>query len=97
MTTLQLAAELAEDFDRIVAHLAAHDVSDIEARLAEIIDALQVLTRHPLIGRPSADGWRELVIGRDARGYVARYRYDAAADIVRVSALRAQKEAGFGR
>jgi len=95
MTTLRLAAELAEDFRRIAEHLAAHEVQDIDARLTEVIDALQVLARHPLIGRPSSGGWRELVIGRDARGYVARYRYDAPGDVVRVTALRAQREAGF--
>ncbi len=95
MTTLRFAAELAEDFARIAAHLAAHEVPDIDERLAEIVDAMQVLARHPLIGRRSADGWRELVIGRGARGYLARYRYDPAGDSVRVVALRAQREAGF--
>jgi hypothetical protein len=37
----------------------------------------------------------ELVTGRDERGYVARYRFDAIADIVHVLALRAQRESGF--
>ena len=95
MTTLLLAAELAEDFERIAAHLFAHDVPDIDARLVEIVEALQVLTRHPLIGRPLDGGWRELVIGRGGRGYLARYLFDAFGDVVRVTALRAQREAGF--
>ncbi|MEO8125202.1 MAG: type II toxin-antitoxin system RelE/ParE family toxin [Burkholderiales bacterium] len=96
MTTLRLGAELAEDFVRVAAHLAVHDVPDIDARLGEIVEALQVLTRHPLIGRPVAGVWRELVIGRASRGYVARYWYDAVDDAVSVTALRAQREAGFG-
>ena len=32
----------------------------------------------------------------DARGYVARYRYNPVADLADVVALRAQREAGFG-
>lgn len=95
MTALRLAAELAEDFARIAAHLAAHDVTDIDSRLREIVDALQVLTRHPLIGRPVAGAWRELVIGRGSRGYLARYWYDPVGDTVSVTAVRAQREAGF--
>lgn len=95
MTKLQFAAGLLEDFERIAAHLAAHEVADVPGRLAELVQGLDLLTQHPFIGRRAQNGWRELVIGRDARGYVARYRYDAAADLVRVVAVRAQREAGF--
>ena len=95
MTALVLAAELALDVERIAAHLAAHEVADIEGRLAEIFDALELLLRHPLIGRPVADELREIVIGEGARGYVARYAYDRLADAVVVLALRAQREVGF--
>jgi plasmid stabilization system protein ParE len=95
LTTLILAPEIAEDLLRIAEHLAAHEVSDIEGRLAEIFGALEILLRHPLIGRPAAAGHRELVIGRGSRGYVARYRYDPLEGEVIVMALRAQREAGF--
>ena len=95
MTRLVLATRLADDLDRIAAHLLEHDASDVEARLVEIIEALQVLTRHPLIGRKVKQGRRELVIGRGARGYLALYAYDALEDVVVVAALRAQREEGF--
>jgi len=95
VTRLVLATRLADDLDRIAAHLLEHDASDVEARLVEIIEALQVLTRHPLIGRKVKLGRRELVIGRSARGYLALYAYDALEDVVVVAALRAQREAGF--
>ena len=95
MTTLALAAELAPDIDRIVQHLTVHEVYDIEGRLGEIFDALNLLVRHPRIGRPVAGGRRELVIGQGARGYVARYRYDRLDDEIVVLALRAQREVGF--
>ena len=95
MTTLGLAPEITEDLLRIAEHLAEHEVRDIESRLQEIFDALEILLRHPLIGRPAAGGHRELVIGRGSRGYVARYRYDPLEDEAIVTALRAQREAGF--
>lgn len=95
MTQLKLAPELALDIARIVAHLHAHQVADVQARIDQIIDALDILLRHPQIGRPAPQGQRELVIGRDARGYVALYRYDEIEDTVAVLALRSQKEAGF--
>ena len=96
MTRLVLASRLADDLDRIEAHLLAHDVADVPARLADIIEALQLLERHPLIGRKVQGGRRELVIGSGARGYVALYAYDALDDVVAVAALRAHREAGFG-
>ena len=40
-------------------------------RMREILEAIQILTHSPLIGRPVKDGKRELVIGRATRGYVA--------------------------
>lgn len=96
MATLRLADELGSDFARIAAHLRTHDAADVRGRLDDIVDALQVLMRHPLIGRGVAGGRRELVIGRDSRGYVALYRYDELDDEVVVLALRGQREAGFG-
>jgi toxin ParE1/3/4 len=95
VTRLQLAPELAADIARIAEHMLAHEVQDIEARLDLISDALDILMQHPRIGRPAPQGRRELVIGRDARGDVARYRYDELDDLVVVVALRSQREAGF--
>lgn len=94
-TRLHIADSFHDDLARIVAHLEAHQVQDIGERVEEILDALLLLKRHPLIGRRAEGGLQELVIGRDARGYVARYRYSPAKDEVDVAALRAQREAGF--
>ena len=95
MTRLVFAARFEDDIARITAHLQVHQVDGISARIAEILYALLLLKRHPLMGRPVDDGLRELVIGQGTRGYVARYRYNPVADDVRVAALRAQREAGF--
>jgi len=92
-----LAAEIQNDFDRIIDHLAEHAVEDAPGRMREIIQAIDVLQHNPLIGRPVSADTRELVIGRRARGYVALYRYIEQIDTVFVLAIRSQREAGYGR
>jgi toxin ParE1/3/4 len=96
LATLVLAARVGGDLHRIRSHLAEHEAADVDARIDELIEALQLLTRHPLIGRKLGANRRELVIGRGARGYVALYAFDPLDDVVVVGALRAQREAGFG-
>ena len=91
-----MAAEIQNDFDRIIDHLAEHTVEDAPGRIREIIQAIDVLQHNPLIGRPVSADTRELVIGRRARGYVALYRYVEQADMVFVLAIRSQREAGYG-
>ncbi len=88
----ELAPEVGDDLDRILEHLFAHQVADAPARIEDIIRAIDVLERNPLIGRLAPADFRELVIGRRARGYVALYRYVAELDMVFVLAVRGQKE-----
>jgi plasmid stabilization system protein ParE len=94
---VELAPEVADDFDRILEHLFEHDASEASTRIEDIVTALDVLERSPFIGRPAGEDLRELVIGRGARGYVALYRYIAEIDTVFVLGLRAQREAGYAR
>lgn len=95
MAVIELAAEISEDFERILAHLAANDSSHPELRIREIILAFDVLELNPQIGRPVPGGMRELVIGRGSRGYIALYRYVEEIDTVFVLAIRSQREAGY--
>ncbi|MBU6280111.1 MAG: type II toxin-antitoxin system RelE/ParE family toxin [Actinomycetales bacterium] len=95
MARIELAPEVAEDFDRILDHLATYQIENPAQRIGEIIAALDVLEQNPLIGRPVAKGKRELVIGRRSRGYIALYRYVPEMDIVFVLAIRNQCEAGY--
>lgn len=95
MTRIELAPEVADDFDRILEHLETYLVENPGQRTGEIIAALDVLEQNPLIGRPVANGKRELVIGRRTRGYLALYRYVPEMDIVFVLAIRSQREAGY--
>ena len=95
MARIELAPELTGDFDRILDHLLAHEVEDAASRVRDVITAIDVLGRNPLIGRPVNADLRELVIGRRAHGYVALYRYVEEVDTVFVLAIRGQKEAGY--
>jgi len=97
MTRIELAPEVLDDFDRFFEHIAQFDAGSAPQRIGEILDAIQILTHSPLIGRPVKDGKRELVIGRAARGYVALYRYLATLDTVFVLAVRAQRALGYRR
>lgn len=97
MARVALAPEVADDIERIFDHLARQDPEAAPLRIAEIIDAISVLERNPLIGRPARRGKRELIVGRRSHGYVALYRYEPEADTVFVLALRSQREAGYRR
>lgn len=95
MARVELAPEVLDDFDCFFDHMAQLEVADAPARIGEILQAIQILTHSPLIGRPVRGGKRELVIGRDRRGYVALYRFVASIDTVFVLAIRNQRESGY--
>jgi plasmid stabilization system protein ParE len=57
--------------------------------------AVAVLMRHPLIGRPVEFDLRELVISRGRTGYVALYSFEEERDAVLILAIRHQREAGY--
>jgi toxin ParE1/3/4 len=97
MARVELAQEVFDDFDRFFDHMARFEVEDAPARIGEIVQAIQILTHSPLIGRPVKGGKRELVIGQDSRGYIALYRFVARIDTVFVLAIRSQRESGYKR
>lgn len=97
MTRIELAPEVFDDFDRFFDHIAQFDPGAAPQRIGKTLEAIQILTHSPLIGRPVKDGKRELIIGLATRGYVALYRYVAAIDTVFVLAVRAQREGGYRR
>ena len=95
MARIELAAQVADDFDRILEHLAQYEVAEAAARIDQIILAINVLESNPLLGRPARNDMRELIIGRQSRGYIALYRYVPEIDTVFVLAIRSQREAGY--
>ena len=61
----------------------------------EIVNAVSVLQRHPLIGRPLTHNLRELVISTGRSGYVALYRFLPGRNRIDILAIRHQRESGF--
>jgi toxin ParE1/3/4 len=97
MSRVELAAEVAEDLDRIINHLLEHGVEGVTSRIQDIVAAIDVLERNPLIGRPVNGDKRELVIGRRSDGYLALYRYVAEVDTVFILAIGGQREGSYVR
>ena len=97
MARVEFASEVFDDFDRFFDHMVRFEVEDAPERIGEIIQAIQILTHSPLIGRPVRNGRRELGIGRDSQGYGVLYRFVARIDTIFVLAIRNQREAGYKR
>ncbi|ALS93983.1 plasmid stabilization protein [Xanthomonas oryzae] len=95
MTKIAPAARVADDACRLVASLLEHDAANVQRKLAGVFQAIDALADNPLMGRAVRGGFRELVIGRDASGYLALYRYAPLDDTVYVLAIRSQREAGY--
>lgn len=95
MPQIELASEVLDDFDRFIGHLAQFEAEDAAGRVAEIVQALQVLAHSPLTGRKIKGGMRELCIGQGSRVCLALYGFVHTIDTVFVLAIRAQRESGF--
>jgi plasmid stabilization system protein ParE len=83
------------DFERCFDFLVKEDAAVASATVSAVSEAVSILERHPLIGRPAEYGLRELVVSRGKTGYVVLYRYLEANDVLLVLALRHQREAGY--
>ena len=73
------------------------EATDFPQAIEQVVQALQVLTHSPLIGRLVESGKRELMIGKGRRGYVAQYQFISDVDTVFVLAIGSQREAGYKR
>jgi plasmid stabilization system protein ParE len=82
------AQDLEEPCDFLLERFPEHAVQTVDV----VLGALEVLTQHPLMGRPIGQGLRELVISRGRSGYLALYEFDPIADIAVVHATRHQRE-----
>lgn len=84
-----------DDFERIFEFLFEIEPEAVRTAVMVIQEAIGILERHPLIGRPVEHDLRELMISRGRSGYVALYEYMESADVILVLALRHQREAGY--
>ena len=95
MTGVFLSEAAFDDLIRLEEFLLASDDPMDGDLLDFILDALQVLTHQPGIGRPVEGGLRELIILRRRSGYLARYEFDDARDLILVARIRHQRESGY--
>jgi plasmid stabilization system protein ParE len=95
LARLIYAGRALADLDRLTAFLIKTDPKAALKTVALIEEAVKVLARHPLIGRPVEPPLRELVISRGKTGYLALYSFEPADDAVLILALRHQRELGY--
>ncbi len=95
MARLSYSEQALADFERLTDFLIENDPSAAAETVGLIEEAVALLRRHPLIGRPVESAMHELVISRGRTGYVALYSFEPAQDAVLILAIRHQREAGF--
>ena len=95
MARLIYSARALADLERLTDFLVETDPPAAQATIELIEEAVAVLRRHPLIGRPVEAELRELVISRGRSGHVALYSFEQVYDAVLILAIRHQREAGY--
>lgn len=95
MAALIYSRRAVLDLDRLTEFLLDTDPAAAPETAALIVEAVQVLANHPMVGRPAEQELRELVISRGRTGYLALYSYEEIHDTVLILAIRHQREAGY--
>lgn len=91
------ADEALADLERIFEFNFERDPATALDHIARVRSAVLILEEHPEIGRPAGSGMslRELIISHGKSGYLALYEYSPAEHLIRVLAVRHQREAGY--
>ena len=95
MAKLIYSEQALTDLERLADFLLESDPHAAAETVGLIEEAVGLLRRHPLIGRPVESNLRELVISRGRTGYVALYSFEEGHDTVLILALRHQRQAGY--
>ena len=95
MARLIYSTRALDDLERVADFLIDTDPAAAAATVDLITEAVAILARHPLVGRPAEHGLRELVISRGRTGYIALYSFEEAQDRILILAVRHQREAGY--
>ncbi len=83
------------DLGRAFEFLAAESPASGANAVAAIRSAVEVLAEHPLIGRTTGAGLRELVISFGRTGYLALYWFAPERDEVQIPGIRHQRELDY--
>jgi toxin ParE1/3/4 len=95
MARVEITDRALADLERLFDFIAHDDPRRARERLLSVRKAFELLADHPLLGRGAEDGRRELVLSRGRHGYIAKYRWLPADDVVLILAVRHQLEAGY--
>lgn len=86
-----------DDLERIFEFNFERDPGTALEHIEKVQSAVMILDAHPEIGRPAGRGstLRELVISHGKTGYIALYEYSPLEKLIRIVAVRHQREAGY--
>jgi plasmid stabilization system protein ParE len=91
------AEEALADLERIFEFNFGREPATALEHVAKVRSAVMILDQHPEIGRICESGsrLRELIISHGKSGYVALYEHSQTEKLIRVLAIRHQREAGY--
>jgi plasmid stabilization system protein ParE len=92
---VEVTERALRDLERLFDFIAEEDPVRARKQLVSVRRAFELLADHPLLGREAEEGRRELILSRGRFGYIAKYRWLPAEDVVLVLAVRHQREAGY--
>jgi plasmid stabilization system protein ParE len=95
MATVEITQRALADLERLFDFIAGKDPQRAREQILSVRKAFELLADHPLVGRSAEEGRRELILSRGGYGYIAKYRWLPAEDIVLILAVRHQLEAGY--
>lgn len=94
MATVEITQRALVDLERLFDFIAENPERARE-QILSVRKAFDLLADHPLLGRLAEAGRRELILSRGRYGYIAKYRWLPAEDVVLILAVRHQLEAGY--
>jgi plasmid stabilization system protein ParE len=95
MARVEVTERALADLERLFDFIASEDLRRARTQLLSVRKALELLADHPLLGRAAENGRRELILSRGRYGYIAKYRWQPADDVVLILTIRHQLEAGY--
>jgi addiction module RelE/StbE family toxin len=95
VAALIYSEQALSDLERLADFFLDADPAAASETIGLIEEAVQILRRHPMMGRPVEHGLRELAISRGRTGYLALYSIEQEAGAILILAIRHQREAGY--
>jgi len=94
LVSIVFAPQALDDLERLTDFLIENDKSSALLTITLIEEAIELLARHPLLGRLCDTHLRELVISRGKSGYIALYSFEESKNTILINGIRHQKESG---